>query len=155
MHDNLLHRSTYTKCSVRNQLLSGREVFLCLNAFLMASSFLSMKSKKWKMTWVQPLFGGSQVDAGSLCFLLKRINCQTDLRKNNIRDATVATPQTRNNPQKLLKWSWSGSEFMPLWTMQLVLQNHFLWILCSSPFSESLSIAVDISIARGESLGNA
>jgi len=31
----------------------------------------------------------------------------------------VAIPQTRNNPQKLLKWSWAGSELLAVWILQL------------------------------------
>lgn len=122
----------------------------------MASSFWSMKPKKLVMTWEKLLpFSPEEVGAGSSFFLFKRMNWKITFRKNNRNEAMAATPQTKYNPQKLVKRSWLGSELLPLREMQLVLQNHFLWIFWRIPSSESFNIAVDISTARGESLGKA
>lgn len=63
-----------------------------------------------------------------------------------------AIPHMRNNPQKLVRWSLSDS-ISSVSEMQPALVNHFSCILWSSPFSDKVSIAVDKSTDRGESLG--
>lgn len=63
-------------------------------------------------------------------------------------------PLSRNRPQKLLIWRRSTSCFAPS-ELQALLISHLSWILWRFPFSDSFNIAVDMSIARGESRGNA
>nr|GFD26045.1 hypothetical protein [Tanacetum cinerariifolium] len=65
-----------------------------------------------------------------------------------------AIPQMRNRPQKLLKERLLVSISATCDEHELD-ANHLSWILCNSPFSESWRMAVDKSIARGESLWNA
>lgn len=64
------------------------------------------------------------------------------------------TPHMRNKPQKLLRLNRSES-ISSVSAMQPALVNHLSWILWRSPFSDKVSIAVDMSTAKGESLGNA
>ena len=76
------------------------------------------------------------------------------LPKNIARASTQAIPQIRNRPQKLLRESRESSACSD-WVEQPSCESHLSWILWSSPFSESWSMAVDMSTARGESLWNA
>jgi len=61
-------------------------------------------------------------------------------------------PLSRNRPQKLFSSSLSMPCFPPS-ELQALLVSHLSWILWRSPFSDSLRIAVDISIDKGDSLG--
>jgi len=62
-------------------------------------------------------------------------------------------PLSRNRPQKFSSSSRSIPCFAPS-ELHALLVSHLSWILCRSPFSDSFRMAVDMSTARGESLGN-
>ena len=71
------------------------------------------------------------------------------------KNMTCAVDQHRTkSPRKLLNWSWSTSVVVP-WAVQALLISHLSWILWRSPFSDSFKMAVDMSIAKGQSRGKA
>lgn len=63
-------------------------------------------------------------------------------------------PHIRKRPQKLLSWSRSDSS-SAFSMVQALFASHLSWIRWRSPFSESCKMAVDKSMAKGESRGNA
>ena len=77
---------------------------------------------------------------------------QKILAKKMVRAMTHAMPHIRKRPQKLVK----ASLFESVSTVEhSFLLSHLSWIFCRSPLSESWRMAVDKSMARGESLWNA
>ena len=72
--------------------------------------------------------------------------------KRRVRKQTE--PHSKKRPQKLLRWRRSTSCFAPS-ELHALLVSHLLCILYRSPFSDSFRMAVDMSIANGESRGKA
>lgn len=129
-----------------------------INILLIASSFSSMKSTKLYMDWENRELHELEEDkgeGGTACCFLYRTNWRTTLSRKMRSAVRLKTPHSRYRPQKLIKWSWLGSDSRFFSPGQPILQNHFSWIFRSSPLSESFKIAVDMSIARGESLWKA
>lgn len=114
------------------------------------SSFLSTNDKNvWRREKheLPPIEG---LDSSGKCRLKSRIV----KHKYTRRARKHAIPQMRKSPKKLCNWSWSDSSPVT-WEPQAFLDSHLSWIFWSSPFSDSASMAVDMSEAKGESLGNA
>lgn len=127
-----------------------------VNIFLIASSFLSMKLKKFTTTREQWLSDGSDDEAAlSFCLCLNPTYWLIIRSINRTSAMTEMTLHERYRPQKLIKWSWSGLGSLFRSPGQPILQNHFSCIFWSSPLSASFRIAVDMSSARGESLWKA
>lgn len=122
--------------------------FLFLPLLLDGSSFSSMSVRNlWKRPEIElALEAGSE---GGDChnWNISCIKCKT-------RAIKQAIPQMRKRPQKLLSWrrSESISAFSKLQELRVI---HLSWIRCRSPVSESCRMAVDMSTAKGESLGKA
>ena len=131
-------------------------------SFLTSSSFLSTKCiRSLKLsrrlgfgfvgcTWETAASRGLPA-ATELEYLLY---CQIIFTKNTPREKRQIIAHSRKRPQKLPRSSLLGPN--PLSSeLQLGRVNHSSWILWSWPVSESWSMAVDMSPARGESLWNA
>ena len=80
--------------------------------------------------------------------------CRTILMRYKSRARKQAEPHSKKSPQKLLSGRRSTSCFAPS-ELHALLVSHLSWILCRPPFSDSFRIAVDMSIASGESRGKA
>lgn len=65
--------------------------------------------------------------------------------------ATHATPQMRNSAEKLCTSSRDDCRSSVADSDDGPVDSHLSWILCRSPFSDSVRIAVDRSTASGES----
>lgn len=138
--------STTTWTSVSDNDLSNFLRFFSLDR----SSFSSiMDSNVWiRLDFVLP--GTSDMGGVEEAFRNFWIICT----KYITRAMKQATPHRRYRPQKLRRWSWSDSSSV-LTELQELPVNHLSLIRWRSPFSERVRIAVDKSIARGESRGNA
>lgn len=114
-----------------------------------------MKSIKLYMTWDGRLLDDTEDNEDEeeiICFCLYLIYWRIVRTKNSKKAVTVKVPHKRYKPQKLLMRRRLGSESRLLSATQVRLQNHFCWISCNFPLSTSLRIAVEKSMARGESL---
>lgn len=74
--------------------------------------------------------------------------------KYTTRERKQANPIIRNRPLNLFSSSLSTASSAPC-ELQALRISHLLWILCNSPVSDSLRMASEISIARGDSCGKA
>lgn len=118
-------------------------------AFLNASSFWSINSKK---LWMALEHWELDETVVILCCRWWRTYNIIIRKRKNAKAARAMKPLRRYRPQKLIKWSRSGSDCCILSAGQPFLQNHFSWIFWSFPLSDNFRIAVDISTDKGESL---
>lgn len=132
-----------------------RLLLLRLNLLLDSSSFSSTYARNVCSFFKREL-SGEGISFSSSFSGLCLMKLRTILTKWIKRATRQAIPQTRNIPQKLCTLSCSESpDWDPCGLLQLDLESHLSWILWSSPVSDRPRIAVDMSTAKGESLGNA
>lgn len=130
-----------------------------LNSSFISVSFLSTKSMRFLKLVVgkMRLLGRAGSAASTFCCttsLLYLLNCKQTLQKKTTKAMKQAMPHMRKRPQKLFSERRLSSMGF-VWTEHVSFDSHLSWILCSSPFSESCRIAVERSIASGESRWNA